>query len=59
MRELPYWMPISAVIDVETMRRHWRNVHRFTGYKRFCATIRVENLETKPWAHRQAYAAQF
>lgn len=43
-----YWMPISAVIDVETMRQHWRNVHRFTGYKRFRATIRVENLETKP-----------
>ena len=43
-----YWMPISAVIDVETMRQHWRNIHRFTGYKRFRATIRVENLETKP-----------
>ena len=43
-----YWMPISAVIDVETVRQHWRNIHRFTGYKRFRATIRVENLETKP-----------
>lgn len=43
-----YWMPISAVIDVETMRQHWRNIHRFTGYRRFRATIRVENLETKP-----------
>lgn len=43
-----YWMPISAVIDVETMRQHWRNIHRFTGYKRFRATIHVENLETKP-----------
>jgi len=43
-----YWMPQSAVIDVETPRQHWRNIHRFTGYKRFRATIRVENLETKP-----------
>jgi hypothetical protein len=43
-----YWMPISAVIDVETPRQHWRNIHRFTGYKRFRATIRVEDLETKP-----------
>jgi hypothetical protein len=44
-----YWMPISAVIDVESARQHWRNVHRFTGYKRFRATIRVEDLEaTKP-----------
>jgi hypothetical protein len=43
-----YWMPISAIIDVETPRQHWRNIHRFTGYKRFRATIRVEDLETKP-----------
>jgi hypothetical protein len=43
-----YWMPVSAVIDVETPRQHWRNVHRFTGYKRFRATIHVEDLETKP-----------
>jgi len=43
-----YWMPVSAVIDVETLRQHWRNTHRFTGYKRFKATIQVENLENKP-----------
>jgi hypothetical protein len=43
-----YWMPVSAIIDVETVRQHWRNIHRFTGYKRFRATIQVENLETKP-----------
>lgn len=43
-----YWMPVSAVIDFETPRQHWRNVHRFTGYKRFRATIRVEDLEKKP-----------
>lgn len=43
-----YWMPQSAVIDVETPRQHWRNVHRFTNYKRFRATIRVEDLEAKP-----------
>jgi len=42
-----YWMPVSAVIDVETPRQHWRNLHRFTGYKRFRATIRVEELEAK------------
>jgi hypothetical protein len=43
-----YWMPISAIIDVETPRQHWRNIHRFTGYKRFRATIQVENFEAKP-----------
>src|ERR1700693_5261244 len=40
-------MPVSAIIDVETARQHWRNIHRFTGYKRFRATIQVEELETK------------
>jgi hypothetical protein len=43
-----YWMPISANIDVETPRQHWRNIHRFTNYKRFRATIQVEELERKP-----------
>jgi hypothetical protein len=41
-------MPVSATIDVETPRQHWRNVHRFTQYKRFSATIHVEGLEGKP-----------
>jgi hypothetical protein len=45
--EESYWMPASAIIDVETPRQHWRNIHRFTGYKRFRATIRVEELEAK------------
>lgn len=43
-----YWMPVSATIDVATPRQHWRNVHRFTQYKRFRATIHVEGLEGKP-----------
>jgi hypothetical protein len=40
--EEAYWMPVSAVIDVETPRQHWRNVHRFTEYKRFKATMEIE-----------------
>lgn len=46
--EESYWMPVSATIDVETPRQHWRNVHRFTAYKRFTATIRIENIGGKP-----------
>jgi len=46
--EESYWMPISAVIDVETPRRHWRNIHRFAGYKRFRATIQVEEAQKTP-----------
>ena len=40
--EEAYWMPASAIIDVETPKQHWRNVHRFTDYRRFRATIQVE-----------------
>ncbi len=46
--EESYWMPASAVIDVETPRQHWRNVHRFTSYKRFRATIQVNFGDEKP-----------
>lgn len=37
-----YWMPLSATIDLETPMQHWRNVHRFTAYRRFRATIKIE-----------------
>ncbi len=30
-----FWLPASATIDVESARQHWRNVHRFTSYKKF------------------------
>jgi len=40
--EEAYWMPASAIIDVETPKQHWRNVHRFTDYRRFRATIQVD-----------------
>jgi hypothetical protein len=43
-----YWMPASAVIDVETPKQHWRNVHRFTDYRRFRATIQVDLGERQP-----------
>ncbi len=36
------WVADSAVIDVETPRQHWRNVHRFTDYKRFSVNIQEE-----------------
>jgi hypothetical protein len=29
------WLPVEASIDVETTRQHWRNIHRFTDYRRF------------------------
>ncbi len=38
--KLPGWtqayrFPALAVVDVETLRQHWRNVHRFANYQRF------------------------
>lgn len=30
-----YWFPFEASVEVETPRQHWRNLHRFTDYKRF------------------------
>lgn len=46
--EESYWMPASAAIDVETPKQHWRNVHRFTDYRRFRATIQVDLGEKQP-----------
>jgi len=46
--EEAYWMPASAVIDVETPKQHWRNIHRFTDYRRFRATIQVDLGEKQP-----------
>jgi hypothetical protein len=40
-----YWMPASATIDLETPMQHWRNVHRFTAYRRFRASIEIEGLK--------------
>jgi hypothetical protein len=38
----PVWVPESATIDVQTPRQHWRNLHRFTDYKRFDVNIHEE-----------------
>ncbi len=41
------WLPTTAVIDVETPRQHWRNVHRFTAYQRFSTSVE-SRIESKP-----------
>jgi hypothetical protein len=33
-----YWFPTEAVVEVETPKQHWRNTHRFNGYKQFSVT---------------------
>ncbi len=29
------WLPTEATVEVETARQHWRNIHKFTDYRRF------------------------
>jgi hypothetical protein len=40
--EQTIWVAESAVIDVETPRQHWRNLHRFAEYKRFNVDVKEE-----------------
>ncbi len=35
LKETDLWLPASAIIDVQTPRQHWRNIHQFTNYRRF------------------------
>ncbi len=44
--QLPGWtqayrFPSVATVEVETLRQRWRNVHRFTNYKRFLVDTSV------------------
>lgn len=40
-----YRFPVTATVDVETLRQHWRNVHRFSNYSRFVVDTH-ENVST-------------
>lgn len=35
-----YWMPVTAVIDVESSHQHWRNLHQFASYHRFSTSVK-------------------
>ena len=36
------WIAESALIEVDTPRQHWRNLHRFSDYKRFNVNVHEE-----------------
>ena len=36
------WIAESTVIDVDTPRRHWRNLHKFPDYTRFNVKVHEE-----------------
>lgn len=46
--EETYRMPALAVIDVETPTQHLRNVHKFTDYRRFRASMEIDFEDEKP-----------
>jgi hypothetical protein len=42
-----YWLPTTAIIDVESVHQHWRNSHRFTAYHRFDTSVK-EKIGSTP-----------
>jgi hypothetical protein len=42
----PQWLPISATVDLETPRQHWRNVHRFSDYRKYRVDVKMGGTET-------------
>ncbi len=43
-----YWLPSRALVDVESPRQHWRNVHQFTNYHRFSTSVVETRAAKKP-----------
>lgn len=41
-----YWLPAQAIVEVNTPKQHWKNVHRFADYNLFSVSVSSEvNLE--------------
>lgn len=38
------WLPAKAVIEVETPRQRWRNIHRFTNYEHFAVDTQHQDM---------------
>jgi len=36
-----YWLPVTATVDLETPKQHWRNVHEFAKYRRFEVKVKL------------------
>jgi hypothetical protein len=51
--QLPGWnqmyrFPSEAVVELESLRQHWRNVHRFSNYQRFTVDTEVSVSKSIP-----------
>lgn len=43
----PQWLPVSATIDLETPRQHWRNIHHFADYRKYRVTMNLPGASTQ------------
>jgi hypothetical protein len=43
----PQWLPVSATIDLETPRQHWRNIHHFTDYRKYRVAVSIPGAQTE------------
>ena len=37
----PQWLPMTATVDLETPRQHWRNIHRFQDYRKYRVAVNL------------------
>lgn len=37
-----HYLPQTATIEVETVRQHWRNVHKFSNYRHFSVDVKTD-----------------
>jgi len=46
-----FWLPAQATVEVSTLKQHWKNVHRFTGYHLFSVStsqqVDVDKIKAK------------
>jgi hypothetical protein len=42
-----YRFPMLARVEVQTLKQHWRNIHRFSDYKRFSVDTQVTLADKK------------
>lgn len=43
----PELLPVTATIDLETPRQHWRNVHRFSDYRKYRVAVNMPGGATE------------
>ena len=36
-----FWLPDTATVEARSLRQHWRNVHRFTAYRKFSVDTKL------------------